>query len=510
MTMKFNLRWSTNQLFSYAPCTTLKEIIENALNLLNFKPEILKRIEADEDTLALKKKKMRLEDKRYYESKNANLFQTTDTNKEGIDEKDLTLEVGRPRMRSIVAYIFMMVRGYFSSVTDNESIERMTDSTTLNIALQSLNTKMPGFTTILENLNAISNATRNFIFDAQIEKILNDGYDDFEKCQIDSTSVKANTEWPTDARILLRLLSRSFHYLHKLEVFGLPAFKLWHVENWIGKLGKLHFRINMTAGKAKSKKKIKKYYRSFLKTAQKLLDYLIEEKSRIEANKVDLSPSIRARLDLVWDRIENDLIDSAKVLYYAEDRVFNDIVLKSSEKILSISDRSASYIQKGNRNPVIGYKPQIARSGNGFITSMLLPEGNASDSTQFIPVLNDVVGRTTVIPGVLSVDDGYSSSKGRSIAFGMGIKIVSICGAKGKRLTPELEWNSDEYMQARADRSAVESIMFTLKYVFEFGLLRRRGIREVRAELLEKVIVYNFYRMVIFNRKARNNIKEFG
>lgn len=141
---------------------------------------------------------------------------------------------------------------------------------------------------------------------------------------------------------------------------------------------------------------------------------------------------------------------------------------------------------------------------------MLLPEGNASDSTQFIPVLNDVVGRTTVIPGVLSVDDGYSSSKGRSIAFGMGIKIVSIGGAKGKRLTPELEWNSDEYIQARADRSAVESIMFTLKYVFEFGLLRRRGIKEVRAELLEKVIVYNFYRMVIFNRKARNNIKEFG
>lgn len=304
MTMKFNLRWSTNQLFSCAPCTTLREIIENALNLLNFKPEILKRIEADEDTLALKKKKMRLEDRRYCESKNANLFQTTDTDKEGIDEKNLTLEVGRPRMRSIVAYIFMMVRGYFSSVTDNESIERMTDSTTLNIALQSLNTKMPGFTTILENLNAISNATRDFIFDAQIEKILNDGYDDFEKCQIDSTSVKANTEWPTDARILLRLLSRSFHYLHKLEVFGLTAFKLWHVENWIGKLGKLHFRINMTAGKVKSKGKIKKYYRSFLKTAQKLLDYLIEEKSRIEANKVDLSPSIRARLDLVWDRIE--------------------------------------------------------------------------------------------------------------------------------------------------------------------------------------------------------------
>ena len=511
MTMEFKLNWSTNQLFSCAPCTTLREIIENALDLLNFSPEILKRIEADQDALSLEKKRIRLEDKRYYESKNAKLFQTTDIDKKEINEKDLTLEVGRPRMRSIIAYLFMMVRGYFSSVTDNESIERMIDSTTLNIVLQSFNTKMPGFTTILENLNAISNSTRAFIFDAQIEKILNDGYDDFEKCQIDSTSVKANTEWPTDARILLRLLSRSFHCLRQLNKFGLPEFKLWHVENWIGKLGKLHFRINMTAGKAKSKGKIKKYYRSFLKTAQKLLDYLIEEKNRIEANKVDLAPSIRARLDLVWDRIESDLVDAAKVLYYAEDRVFNGIVLKSTEKILSISDRSAAYIQKGNRNPVIGYKPQIARSGNGFITSMLLPEGNASDSTQFIPVLNDVVGRTTIIPRDVSVDDGYSSSKGRKAAFAMGIEVVSIGGAKGKRLTPEIDWNSDEYIKARSDRSAVESIMFTLKYVFEFGRLRRRGIEEVRAELLEKVIVYNFYKIVTLNRiRGRSKIKKFG
>ncbi len=43
-------------------------------------------------------------------------------------------------------------------------------------------------------------------------------------------------------------------------------------------------------------------------TAQKLYDYLIEEKSRIEANKVDLAPSIRKRLDLIWDRLESDFI----------------------------------------------------------------------------------------------------------------------------------------------------------------------------------------------------------
>ena len=33
--------------------------------------------------------------------------------------------------------------------------------------------------------------------------------------------------------------------------------------------------------------------------------------------------------------------------------------------------------------------------------------------------------------------------------------------------------------------------MFTLKYVFEFGQLRRRGIENVRAEMTEEIIAYN-------------------
>ena len=63
-------------------------------------------------------------------------------------------------------------------------------------------------------------------------------------------------------------------------------------------------------------------------------------------------------------------------------------------------------------------------------------------------------------------------------------------------------------MEARAERSAVESIMFTLKYVFEFGRLRRRGIEEVRAELLEKVIVYNFCRAIVLRQRAKEKNKK--
>ncbi len=45
--------------------------------------------------------------------------------------------------------------------------------------------------------------------------------------------------------------------------------------------------------------------------------------------------------------------------------------------------------------------------------------------------------------------------------------------------------------------------MFVLKYGFDFGLLRRRGIESVRAELTEKVIAYNFCRMIQIEHQRR-------
>ena len=66
------------------------------------------------------------------------------------------------------------------------------------------------------------------------------------------------------------------------------------------------------------------------------------------------------------------------------------------------------------------------------------------------------------------------------------------------------EWESEAYTVARDDRSAVESLMFTLKYGFDFGRVARRGLEPVRAELLEKVLAYNFCRLAACRRAARD------
>ena len=167
---------------------------------------------------------------------------------------------------------------------------------------------------------------------------------------------------------------------------------------------------------------------------------------------------------------------------------------------MSISDADAAYISKGQRIPVIGYKPQIARSQNGFICGYLTPEGNAADSAMLIPTVKNVISTTGIIPLIVSTDDGYASKENVDILKNTyKVPVVSINGAKGKKLTGE-DWNTTVYINARRQRSAAESGMFTLKYNHCFGQLKRRGIQAVHAEELEKVIAYNFVHM---NRKEK-------
>lgn len=270
-------------------------------------------------------------------------------------------------------------------------------------------------------------------------------------------------------------------------------------------MDKLVFQICLVAGNAKSKGKLKKRYRQLLKRGRKAADALTAELNRLEQGLAmeGQAPSRRVLPDRVVQQIHADLSDANRVLAYANDRVFHDKALPSTQKVLSLSDGSAAYIQKGSRNPVIGYKPQLVRSENGFVTSLIVPQGNAADSNELAPAISDSIARTGIVAEWVSTDDGYASAKGRDEVLGMGVKDISISGAKGKKLTDPGDWDSEEYRDARRNRSAVESLMFTIKDGFEFGELGRRGLAAVRDELLEKVLAYNCCRIILLRKRRR-------
>ena len=480
--------------------TKMAKILEEAVELIKKYPGIIERIKEDLKLDAKKSKLPRLLDRCWEEDQTLPLplEEILASGRDDLVAFDLELKVGRPRLKAEVVYVFLALRGCYGSVCGESSWDRFADSMTLRYYLEPYMNRLPGRTTVLENLNAVSEETRGFIVDCQLAHILDIGLDDFSRQTIDSTSVHGNSAWPTDMHLIVNFLNDAYRLGQRLDRFELLNFHQWHVPRWLEELDALEFKVNLTS-KKKGGRQFKKFYGRFVTKAKQILDYLDKEYERFDdlVIGVNLMPSRRASLTGLWNRLEGDLMDGYILLDFTTERVLGsgETSREEYEDIYSASDRSARFIKKGGRETEFGYKIQLGRSANGFISSVLVPEGNATDSGQLLPMVEEHINRTKVIPDLVSTDDGYSSAEGRSNVLNLGVKDVSISGSKGKKITPEKDWLSEMYSQARNDRSAVESLMFTGKHCFEFGQFHRRGIASVRAEMLEKVIAYNFWRI---------------
>lgn len=499
---------TVGNLFLPVPDTDLSDFLAEVAELSRFAPEIIMAVNNDLDVHAREKKMLRLADRRFYERQTGD-FPEMDVESGALQSSELSLSVGRPRLPGEAVFMFLMLRGFLGSLSTKQSRWILRESMSVYAWLQSRGLQMPGISTILDNLNAVSHATRKLLYDRQIAMLLGNGFDDFRKLTIDSTSVKANSCWPTDARILTGLLGRVNRLGQQLSAFGLENFRTGWVPHWLEEMDKLEFQIYLVAGKANAKIKLKQHYRKLLRKGKSTLTALKTQFELVEKalDLGSLAPSRGAILKHLTDQIRTDLSDAGRVIEYAWDRVFHAKELPSTEKVLSLSDGSAAYITKGGRTAVIGYKPQLVRSEIGFVASLLVPEGNAADSINLVPAISDAMQRTGVIAALVSTDDGYASAQGRDALLDMGVATVSISGAKGKRLTTLEDWESETYRDARRCRSAVESLMFTIKNGFAFGELGRRGIDAVRDELLEKVLAYNCCRSILLRQRQQEKLE---
>jgi IS5 family transposase len=376
----------------------------------------------------------------------------------------------------------------------------MLESITLLVFFQNLGLKMPGRSTLTELVNAVTNKTRMLILDAQVALVLKLGLDDFTVMLQDSTHVDSNTKWPTDSSLIRALVEGLLRVGQSLIHLGLPPVDFEGAHRVLLSITRLDREIGLLSGKKEGGRDRRRRYEKLLKKAKRAQALVTQQMEPIGTalTAFDRPPSRKELAVRAVERIRRDLNSLGQAISACEARVVRNEKVPMSGKVLSISDPDASFIAKGQREPVVGYKPQIARSGAGFITGLLLPKGNAADSDQLLPMVREVMGRTHIDLAVITVDDGYSSAANMQFlkAPDLKIPVVSINGAKGHALTLKANWDSDEYAAARNLRSAVESLIFTLKQGFGFGEVARRSLAAVHAELLEKALAYNLCHMV--------------
>ena len=481
----------------------LNDFLNEIHQIAIFEPSIMERIDEDLDLHAKKKKLQRLADEQFLAG------QTPDLPKLQLQLRELKLdnvelEIGRPRTEAYIVYLFLMLRGFNGGCKDQHARLLLEESITLTLWLEHLGLELPPASTLSENLNAVSNQTRGLIHQVQLRWILEQGLDDFQKCFIDSTAVEANTERPTDSSILVRLIARvctAGGNLHRLDLPDMNQIGLLEQQE---ELRRLSQQIHFLNGKARGAAKRKKVYFHLLRRARRLRKRLLRDLELVRRNledRTDLPPSRRLKGEEALCLIAEDLAALEQAANVCERRVMEQEEVPMAEKIISLSDSDAAFIVKGGWNTMVGYRPQLARSGSGFVTALVLPQGNAADSPHLVEMVKEQISNTGVIPAMTSADDGYSSKQGLEEVQGLGVKVVSISGAKGKKLFEARQWKSKPYREARAERSAIESLVFTLKEGFEFGQMARRNHENVHAEMLEKVLAYNVSQIIRVRKK---------
>lgn len=483
----------------------LNDFLNEIHQIARFEPAIVERIEEDLDLHAKKKKLLRLADAQFFEGQTPNLPQLQ-MQLRALKLDDIELESGRPRTDAYVVYLFLMLRGFNGGCKDQHARLLLEESMTLRLWLEDLGLELPPASTLSENLNAVSNATRCFIQQTQLRYILEQGLDDFHKSFIDSTAVEANSNRPSDSSLLLKLIRRICALGSQLHRVGLPDMNPVGLAAQQEDLRRMSQQILFLNGKARGQGRRKKLYFQLVRRVRRLRKRLLRDFEPVRQNlesRTDLPPSRRLLAEEAVSLLGKDLQGLEQAASVCQRRIMAEEKVPVEEKIISLSDPDAAFIVKGGWNSVVGYRPQLARSGSGFVTALILPKGNAADSPQFAPMVKEQIGNTGVTPSMVSVDDGYSSQEGRDEVLELGVKVVSISGAKGKKLIEAPQWKSPEYRRARAERSAVESLVFTLKEGFEFAEMMRRSRENVLAEMLEKVLAYNICQIIRVRKRRR-------
>lgn len=103
-------------LISPVPDTDFRDYLDEVAELIRVAPEIVGKIEKDLDSHAQEKKRMRLEDQKFFEARTDDLPQL-DIAESDLVTEDLPLAVGRPRMPACAVYVFMMLRGFLGSLS---------------------------------------------------------------------------------------------------------------------------------------------------------------------------------------------------------------------------------------------------------------------------------------------------------------------------------------------------------------------------------------------------------
>ena len=332
-------------------------------------------------------------------------------------------------------------------------------------------------------IRKISPETLEAIHELLCSEWYQQGVIDDSKVRIDSTVVEADIAPPSDSQLLndcIRVLSRQLAICHR----------------------QTGMKVRFTDQRKKAKRL--RFAIFYAKDAEKQVIYpqllacafvvLKQIERTVHALKDHTAHNTTSQL--VWCEQAlhyRELL--CKIIHQTQQRVYDNVSVSASDKILSVFEPRTDIIVKGARDVQYGHKINLATDTQGLVLYLAILDGNPGDKSLYKPVLESHQNRFGQVPHTTVADGGYASLQNVTDARADGVVRAAfhkraglgyhVMGIKKKTLAT-----------LRAFRAGIEGNIFELKRAFGLSKARWKNKDGFHAFVRSGVLNYNLVRMV--------------
>ena len=338
----------------------------------------------------------------------------------------------------------------------------------------------PSRSAIAANLRLLRPATLQAINDLVVTSAAARRIESGRTVRIDSTVVEAAIHAPTDSsllydgiRVLLRLLRRTEHR---------AGFTAYHTH--LKRAKRRLLQIQHTAPQATHKRRVA--YRDLVTLAQATLDYATCALVHLDSLGTPATPALQA----LQQKLAHYRGLLERVIDQTERRVFQDVSVDATEKVVSLFEPHADVIIKDRRETYYGHKIFLTGGASGLILDCAITKGNPADSTWAVPMLRRQCALYGRVPRQATFDGGFASTANLAGAKALGVR--DACFAKRRGLAVlDMVKSSWVYRKLKRFRAGIESVISLLKRAFGLDRCVWKGDRGFVAYVRLGVLTAN-------------------
>jgi IS5 family transposase len=393
---------------------------------------------------------------------------------------------GRPGIsaeRILRSAILKQWKGY----SYRELSERINDCVSFRWFTRFYSDAIPHYTALQRAIKSIEEQTWNRINEILVNYAKKKKLENGKSLRVDTTVVETNIAYPVDSRLLwdsIRVLTRIMETCRLV----VPDLNFAFAKR-TRRAKKCSYAIVMAKG-PKAKHRRQKLYKDLLKVANEVFRMGIQCCEELMKNHHRQSVELYQQLD-------HYLTLFAVAIDQCERRVLKGEKVPASDKIVSIFEEHSDIIKRGkSQSPTeFGHKVLLTTGKSGLITQYETFRGNPDDSGMLPGVLTIHENQYGQAPDNLCGDRRFFSQDNETIAYGKGVKRVSICkpGSRSKhRIQIEKErW----FKKLQRFRAGIEGIISAMMRGYGLKRCLWKGWEAFQSYIGLDVVTFNLHKI---------------